>query len=225
MNENRYCALRSFRLRLGLFGVLLISTGHTAQAEVGAESSLFGAVTDLRGDPVPAAEINLYELSLAKDGVEVRKLASVLTDSAGGFRFENVSAGSYMVRAWLAGFATTRIWDVYVNPGENHLLNLAVALGGISPARPTTASGEVRGSDGNPLPNATITLRDAFNAGILVQTRSDSKGRYKFELVFCGDYVITAFNPGFQVAAASHSIECGRDNVLEDLRLSKTEAN
>src|SRR5262249_12666643 len=65
--------------------------------------SLAGGVRDPQGQPKQGVNVSLQD----KAGEHSR---SIVTDTGGIYRFENVPAGTYVLRAELAGFAKATAW-------------------------------------------------------------------------------------------------------------------
>ena len=59
-------------------------------------------------------------------------------------------------------------------------------------------TGQVRGPDGNPMPQAIVTLQNMEETVTLQKTASTNKGFYSFSNVANGYYVVTAYKDGFQ---------------------------
>ena len=106
----------SFRWRLAscLSLMLLLSFSAFAQFQTG---NIFGTVVDKDGAAVPGVTVTL-------SGVGAPQV--FVTDSAGKFRFLNLSPGSYDIKAELGGFGTVARSGIAVNVGANTNLDLAL---------------------------------------------------------------------------------------------------
>ena len=100
-------------------GVLALLVAGAPVAAAAPGTSVAGVVTDPTGAPVAGAGVTLLSPlgSIA---------ATTRSDAAGGFRFEAVPSGSYVLSAELSGFATRRL-AVQVD-GARALAELAVRL-------------------------------------------------------------------------------------------------
>ncbi|MBV8519361.1 MAG: TonB-dependent receptor [Acidobacteria bacterium] len=87
--------------------VSLIAVGAYAQLQSG---NIFGTVTGNDGAALPGVTVTLSGIGAAQNTV---------TDSAGRFRFINLSPGTYTLKAELAGYGTATRSGVTVNIGRN----------------------------------------------------------------------------------------------------------
>jgi hypothetical protein len=94
--------------------VSLIAVGAYAQLQSG---NIFGTVTGNDGAALPGVTVTLTGVGAGQNTV---------TDSAGRFRFVNLSPGTYTLKAELAGYGTATRSGVTVNIGRN--ADLAMTL-------------------------------------------------------------------------------------------------
>jgi protocatechuate 3,4-dioxygenase beta subunit len=81
-----------------------------------------------------------------------------------------------------------------------------------------TVSGVVRQVNGSPVSNATVTLTNAYDATESQQTRTDDKGKYKFNEIQVGDYVLYTAKSGFYPSATTFRLDNG-ERQAADLKL------
>src|SRR5512143_3888351 len=82
----------------------------SAQAIKGSVGNLYGAVTDESGAALPGVSVTLSGVGGPQ---------STTSGGQGEFRFLNLSAGSYTIKAELSGFATVERTNVVVSIGTN----------------------------------------------------------------------------------------------------------
>jgi iron complex outermembrane recepter protein len=83
--------------------------------------TIHGFVTDPDQARVPGATVTVI-------GLSPESTASVITADHGGYRVSALPAGTYEVRAELAGFATGIVRDVSIAPGETRQIDFVLAL-------------------------------------------------------------------------------------------------
>ena len=97
-----------------LFAIGMMATvfaaSASAQAIKGSVGNLYGKVTDESGAALPGVSVTLSGVGAAQ---------WTTSGGQGDFRFLNLSAGSYSVKAELSGFATVELTNVVVSIGTN----------------------------------------------------------------------------------------------------------
>jgi Ca-activated chloride channel family protein len=143
----------SIRLRVyavGLLGWLLVIASPHGQAGVPASQAagvvIEGTVTDASNAPLPGVTV-----TLAQSGTV---LATAVANSAGRFRLANLRAGTYDLRATLAGFKTLRQTVTAVDAGKTISLTLVMLVGSTSEEVVVQAQTAVMGSRNANVPKA-----------------------------------------------------------------------
>lgn len=95
--------------------VLWLSVAVTAAAQV-QYGAVFGRVTDSTGATLPGAIVTI-------EGPSLLRPQTVTTVESGGYRFENVPTGTYIVKFELAGFSTLVREGVQIQVGFNAEIN------------------------------------------------------------------------------------------------------
>jgi len=95
------------------------SEGNQPQRTGNAGSSLSGRLANEAGEPVPDAEIKLYNQLDRKE--RVRR-----TDADGRFSFASITAGIYALRASAGGHNAAQEWNILLSAGEKRQIGLTV---------------------------------------------------------------------------------------------------
>jgi Ca-activated chloride channel family protein len=145
---------------------LFASYAHQVQIDTPTTPPLAGVVAgrvkDPRGAGLPGVRVELF-----RDG---RGRYASVTDSKGEFRIEGVAAGTYVLRAVLAGFRTVTVPAVEV--GERLVAPIVVTM-------PPAVEGEAARSQRERLPVApTAAAVPAEAVGAVLQGRADHFFRY-----------------------------------------------
>lgn len=145
------------------------------------------------GEPAAGIRLNLERL----DGLGTVRWSGDMarTDVDGGYRFESLQPGIYMVRVnantWTGGpneaYATENTPNIRV--GQEGFTRMDFQL-----QKPGTISGRVVGPDGQPVEGASLFFRDS--QGMLVatvsDTMSDAAGRFEKSGLGAGSYTVVA---------------------------------
>lgn len=147
-----------------------------------------GRVLDADAKPLPGADVGLEDGREGGPVIRREAYSSVRSGSAGEFEFADVSAGTYVLVASLAGFQNTEQEGLQVLPGKD-LEGLEVVL------RPASVVfGTVYGAQGVPLPETHVSVAGERGA-VAPFDLTDGDGRYW----------LTSVAPGHQtIAARSH---------------------
>jgi iron complex outermembrane receptor protein len=116
-------------------------------------ASLTGTVLDRQNAAIASAEITL----LSRAG-GARTMA--ITDAAGGFRFDRIAPGPYLIEATATGFTHSAAKAVQVQPGDNDPVQIELEVAGIRTSVVVTASGTPQTADET---SKAITTIDAQN--------------------------------------------------------------
>lgn len=106
--------------KVPLAGIKFVSDGYSKNSGINlvlekieaGEYTVFGKVTNVRGDPLSGADVTL-------EGVTTAGFQSVsestTTDSAGNYKFEGVNIGYYELRVSFPGYVTRTVYSVKFN--------------------------------------------------------------------------------------------------------------
>jgi len=119
------------KLSLHLILILTIS-GAVVSAQSGA--SITGAVKDPQGRPIPGTTLTLFSRTGAAG-------SATTSDSAGGYRFEGLPEGDYLLRAAAPGFAVFLAEDIHLGGGAVETREIALQVAGVREQVVVTASG------------------------------------------------------------------------------------
>jgi hypothetical protein len=170
-------------LLLVLIPVRLPAQGVSEQA-----GSLEGTVTNSQtGEPVSGAAVHLFPISRAHTGgVQPPPTTS---QAGGGFRFDNVPPGSYLVSCEHAGFSPNVSGEtagtVTISAGQQ--ANIAVRMVPLG-----SISGKITGENGEPVPGARVQAFTSYSYRGKLQLRRAS-GATANE---AGDYTLKNLSPG-----------------------------
>ena len=123
------CRFSPFVILLVL-SVALVSTPAWAQVQTG---SIFVKATDEQGAAVPGATVTLTSPVLPQPLTGV-------TDSAGAYRFQSLSLGTYVVRVALTGFQAVNRENVLVIQNQTTTVDVALRVGAVT--EEVTVTGE-----------------------------------------------------------------------------------
>jgi hypothetical protein len=181
--------------------------------------SLAGTVVDERDQPVPDAEVRVFQYSIQK---ELREVGRARTSSRGSFRFPYLSRGrSYDLLAVRSGLAPARA-SVTLAEDEQTVSDVRLVLG---PAR--SAGGRVVDPEGQPVSGATVEFVRSLAAeslgedGILAddglyRTGTGSDGSFHLADLPAGWFDLEVRRPGF-VPLTSSGVEMRPDDSVADL--------
>jgi Carboxypeptidase regulatory-like domain len=220
---------------LSLLGITAIFS--LGQQRMDDTAALHGRVTDLFGQslqngsfgvqldsdaPVPKAELKFYLLDVTENErkavVEAKAIKSVFTDKDGNYNVSGLPAGEYRVQIYIPGYSVTNDWFLYLSKGTIKTLDMGVPVGNTHFLSQVIISGVVKDGNHAPLQDATVTLLNAFNRQEMWQERTDNLGRYKFDTMQPGQYIIYASKPGLEVKA--DAIVLARGQNPRDFELS-----
>jgi hypothetical protein len=192
-NEEKLVALMRLFLRACSVLLLCYLAAGASTRQSSSPASIHGYVTDYFGQPLSEATVELLV-----DGAE--QGFSVATDERGNYKITGMPAGTYNLVVALRGFKreTERI---YLQAGESRSLNVGLEVGWNTDRPLMEVTGVVR-QDNGPVPDATITLANAFNRRESYAATTDRAGRFKIKVNNPGQYLLQASKPGLRVGAA-----------------------
>jgi len=163
--------------------ILLAAMGAAGQS---GGATLNGRITDWQGCPLKGARITVQ----GTDG----RSSTTVSDQHGSYELKKLTQGPTRISAELLGFQSAAL-QTSLFPGAN-LWDTGLNLGDIIHRihRPDGYSiiGVVKDADSGPVRGATVSLWSVFGGTQLKQQHSDSAGRYRFEWVDPGQYVVVA---------------------------------
>ncbi|MFC7370131.1 beta strand repeat-containing protein [Fictibacillus iocasae] len=170
-----------------LEGVTLV----LSQEPVGTIS---GTITDVNGNPVPGAVINIFD----ENG---NLVGTGITDENGNFSITNLPSGTLTIDVTALGFVSQER-DVFLQPGQTLPGTDFVLV-------PVSGFGSVQGTitdnRGRPVAGALVEIRDAN--GVLVDTEvTNEAGNFFVDGLPAGTYTITVIAAGFQTATAAATV-------------------
>jgi outer membrane receptor protein involved in Fe transport len=116
----------AFTLSLTLvFAMVLTTLTVPAAVAQSSDGTIVGAVTDTSGAAVPKAKVTAASKEL---GIE----RSTVTDTAGGYRIENLLPGTYTVSVEATGFSHFELAGIHVKGSFEVSANASLQIGGIS---------------------------------------------------------------------------------------------
>jgi hypothetical protein len=180
-------------LGLGCMFATRVSAAQTPRPII-AGGSLSGVVTDVRGVPLPGVAVQLLAES-----------AETRTDSAGRFELRDIAPGNHTALFRRIGYRSVEYrWvvrpgagvqvAVAMTPVPQQLDRVVVEAPGASRRRGTSSiGGSVVDSAGAPLGDADVRL-----LGSGLSTLTDSAGRFEFQMLAAGSYIVRARRRGLR---------------------------
>lgn len=157
--------------KLATLSLIFQLLGLSMMAQSRSDGVIEGTVHDDAGAAIVNAEVRLLNAQQASLGVS-------RSDVAGKFRFENVSNGSYIVRASRSDFSTKTI-SVKVETGANPIVDIILSVNQLSEQVTVTANtGLAEEKDKIPQPINVISS-DAISqrtTGVLAQVADEETG-------------------------------------------------
>ncbi|MBX0356899.1 carboxypeptidase regulatory-like domain-containing protein [Halobacillus sp. Nhm2S1] len=128
--------------------------------------AIAGRVLDPEGVPLIGASVRVFP------SLGLLPIATLVTDGTGSFSLSSLAPGSYLLVATFVNYSTGQT-GVSVAPNETSSSTIL-----LSPT-PSSISGNVRSSSGEPIPNASVVVLDQ-NETVLESTVTDGDGNYGF---------------------------------------------
>src|SRR5207245_9288375 len=128
--------------RLRLFGILLLSVAalHTLTASAQTGASVAGRVLDPQSKPIAGAQVSIF----ARGGGARN---STTSDLSGGYRFDRLAPGYYLLQAEAPGFARFATEAVHVERGDKLSLDMTLQLARIQEQVVVTAASTPQTTD------------------------------------------------------------------------------
>ncbi|MEH0417263.1 MFS transporter [Streptomyces sp. B21-083] len=161
-----------------------------------------GTVQHPDGTVVPRAALTLIDVT----GAQIGRGASA---EDGRYALSTPGSGTYVMIAAAGGHQPQA---VTVTVGERPV-ELDLVLGGAG-----RLAGRVRSPDGNPVPDATVTLTDVHGE-VVATTRSGYEGRYAITELMAGEYTLAVGSPAFRPAALPVTVKASRE-TCQDVELA-----
>lgn len=162
-------------------GVITGSVSNVNFTAILREYAVDGGIVTTNGNPLAAIEVRLFELPNTTTPTQ-----TVLTDSAGRYRFTDVTPGNYRVTPQNSAYT-------FAPPFlEFSVSTTPVALSDFEASLITYAITGRASDDGTGMANVFLTLATQSNPGTVLQTdMTDGNGDYLFDDVEPGAYRIT----------------------------------
>lgn len=213
----------------GQYTVTVERDGHTAEArtisltneqQAGVfDARLLPALGSIRGratvDGAPARG-----LTVTVNGGEESRTIGVVSQGAdgGAYTVSGLEAPGTYTLTFSGSDTIPQVRVVHLDPaaGTEHVSGIDVALS----REDTVVGGTVRGPDGAPLAQATVTLSDG-SVTRTVQSADDPLGRFAFSAVRPGAYTLTASRTGAEPVTALVNVAASTPVAGLDLQLGQ----
>ncbi|MHA7631396.1 carboxypeptidase-like regulatory domain-containing protein [Corallococcus sp. M7] len=162
---------------VGLVAVVLACAGTRPELETpgpAKDVTWMFRVVDPEGQPVSGARVKVWRADLPQDSA-----LPGLTDAHGTGRVA-LRPGRYAAEVQARGFVTAFRTDIRIAPESKPRMELSLA-------RAVQLSGRVVDTEGNPLNSVWLRFVSSTAATPLVQTSSDTQGRFTLEGVAAGE--------------------------------------
>ncbi len=167
-----------------------------------AAGKIVGVVVDEAGNAVAEATVTL--LTPMGPGPQTK------SGEKGGFVFENVKPGKYLVLAGKMGVGEGKA-EAVVEAGKTTEVKIVLV------AKQPPATGSVKGvvvdSTGAPVAEANVKIGPAGPGGLM--TKTNEKGEFVFEKVKVGKALVVAFKPGVGEGKAEAMVEAGKTTEVK----------
>ncbi|HET9182431.1 MAG TPA: TonB-dependent receptor plug domain-containing protein [Candidatus Angelobacter sp.] len=117
-------------LQIAVLAFILLFATFAFAAPTGA---IYGTIRDQQGAVIPNATVDLMQAG--------RKVASVVTDHAGNYRFPHVAVGIYQVHATAAGFSAQQSEQISLSLNSSPMINFVLPVGAVADQIVVTATG------------------------------------------------------------------------------------
>ena len=189
-----------------LLAITLSSNVAVAEDE---PASVEGRVLTLWGAPMAEVKVAFYLLEEIR-GISPteRLIQQTTTDGNGRYQLKGLPWGQYRVD-FSSAYGHTEVWRFYLGRNAKRVLDIGLPIGYTHSLFEIKVSGNVRRPDKTPVDDATVTMVSAFNPGESQQVRTDKSGRYSFEAIQPGQYIVYAAKPDYIVMATPIDIGNG----------------
>jgi TonB family protein len=97
-----------------------------------ADGSLFGTVSDSSGAVIPGVSVTISSVEVVTGiGTRENPVAATTTNETGGFEFDGLTPGTYVLKAELRGFSSFRKSNIAIKTGVNSRENIFLLVGNI----------------------------------------------------------------------------------------------
>lgn len=164
-------------------------------------ASVEGRITSLWGASIGNVKISFYLLEgSAGNSKSERLMEEVTTDKQGNYKVTNLPWGQYRI-VFSNSFGHTEVWRYRLWRSAKRILDISLPIGYQHYLSQIQISGLIQQSDGLPIEDATVSIISAFNPNDYQQTRTDKNGKYQFQKIQPGQYIVSASKPGFFVGS------------------------
>jgi beta-lactamase regulating signal transducer with metallopeptidase domain len=180
------------------------------EVRVEPAGSLSGRIFSDSGDGLAGAEVELLRRSYLPEGPRPVAVGFAQTEDTGTFRFRNLPAGEYYVRAYASsslhptrGAGALSYTSTFFPDATELTLAQPVVVGGgqelagvdfaLTTARKHTIAGRLLDPSGGALATATVNLMSMASAETLMAPVA-ADGRFRFSDVPAADYMLTIFD-------------------------------
>ncbi|WP_233585745.1 carboxypeptidase-like regulatory domain-containing protein [Corallococcus sp. CA054B] len=167
---------------VGLVAVVLACAGTRPELETpgpAQDMTWMFRIVDPEGQPVSGARVNVWRADLSQDSA-----LPGMTDAQGTGRVA-LKPGRYVAEVQARGFVTAFHTDIRIAPESKPRMELSLA-------RTVPLPGRVVDTEGKPLNSVWLRFVSSTVATPLVQTSSDTQGRFTFEGVAAGEGLLYA---------------------------------
>jgi beta-lactamase regulating signal transducer with metallopeptidase domain len=190
--------------------VHVVAGQRTASIDVRLEpaGAVMGHVFSDRGEGLPGVEVELLRSTYVPGGAQPMPVAFAQTEEMGAFRFRNITAGEYFVRAYVEGSTRPRRGDTslsYVATLFPNATDITFAqpivvgsgqeLSGVdfalATAKTRVVSGQLIDPAGASVAGARVQLMPRPVTTNILHATATPDGRFQFAEVPSGDYLLT----------------------------------
>jgi large repetitive protein len=196
-------------LLIASFCLIISGAATYASGDVGR---ICGQIYSSNGNPLTGAQIEV----IGDNGTQSR----TSTDANGNYAVESLSAGEYKMVVYLKGFARVEKC-LRLRDGQEMNLDIGLQVNIDFDNTPLKINGEVRRITGSPLGGVIVKVLSPFGQELVAQGKTDLKGKYELSVLLGGQYIITAYKPGFLANAKALVVYEGKrlNFVLRPFRL------
>jgi len=199
----------------------MVSIPFSAHAQE-ATASITGTVVDMTGASIAKANVELFSGTLKYQ---------VHTDDSGAYRFSNLPAGQYTLKFRVPGFKVFDLTSIKLSEGEQKRVpDVPLDVGSCGTISRNLALlpsedvfGRLSGSVVPPLREVEVTLIcRTFTA--CRSTKTDSNGRFSFEMISAGFYGLNFRREGYYPENATgygYYVNAGWESVFTPVLLEK----
>ena len=187
------------RMKVGILCVLLIilPVARSHANRVDEPATVEGRVTTTWGTPLGNVKVSFYQLEGISGISKSEKLVQQTTaDEKGNYKVANLPWGQYRIE-FSSSYGHTEVWRFYLWRSAKRILDISIPMGYNHILSAIQVSGSVVMSNGLPIENATVSMISVSSPDEYKQTRTDKNGKYEFQEINPGQYIICATTTGF----------------------------